>query len=122
MDCQPLATVMLIVARLSTDCQLPATVTLILARMSMDCQPLGYCHGDCHLDVSAPWSANITVVSVAFKVGIPCSVSFNGAHALHPNEPLVVVIHQEFVRLTRVDGVLTKLRNITNFAAVSTMF
>jgi hypothetical protein len=89
----------------------------------MDCQPLGNCHADCHLDVSAPKSANFTTVSAAFKVGIPCLVSFNGAYSVHPNEPLVVVIHEELVRLTGEDGFLTfSLQSIANFTAVSTTF
>jgi hypothetical protein len=106
-----------------TDYQLPATVMPIVTRMSMDCQPLSYCHADCHLDVSAPKSANVAAVSAAFKVGIPCLVLFNGAYSVHPNEPLVVVIHQELMRLTGEDGLLTSsLWSIANFTAVSTTF
>jgi hypothetical protein len=75
---------MLIVARLPTGCQLPATVTLIVTRMSMDCQPLGYCHADCHLDISTPESTKISMVLAAFKVGILCLVPFNGAYSIHP--------------------------------------
>jgi hypothetical protein len=75
------------------DCQLPAMVTLIPTRMSMDCQLLGYCHANCHLHVSAPESTNVTVVSVVFKVCIPCIVPFNRARFVHSCRTLIVCIY-----------------------------
>jgi hypothetical protein len=110
------------VSSIPMDYQPPATV-MVIVRLSMGCQPLGYCHADCHLYVSALKSANLTAVSAAFKVGIPCLESCNGAYSVHPNEPLVVVIHQELVRLTGEDGFLTSShQSIANFTAVSTTF
>jgi hypothetical protein len=84
---------MLIVARLPTGCHLLATVTLIVTRISMDCQPLGYCHADCYLDIRTPESAKISMVLAAFKVGISCLVPFNRAYSIHRNEPMIIVIH-----------------------------